>query len=190
MDSKQLLKVCLENGLLVDKDVLNLFNGAKDINSVKLIIDKLKNYTRQNIITKNIFYEHKEKVNEFFYELPQKSQKELENFKIKLGLSIEISREKESIVDEKNSLSINSVKSNSSSSSLVYSDSSESSDSSGEVLILSSFHWEKINKKIARIKAYIHHTAIIIITTAKMINIKSWTEFELAPTFIKTKIKN
>lgn len=146
MDSKQLLKVCLENGLLVDKDVLNLFNGAKDINSVKLIIDKLKNYTRQNIITKNIFYEHKEKVNEFFYELPQKSQKELENFKIKLGLSIEISREKQSIVDEKNSPSINPTKSNSSSSSLVYSDSSESSDSSGEVLILSSF--PVVNKKL------------------------------------------
>ncbi len=68
MDPKQLLKFCLENGLLVDKDVLNLFDETKDLDSVKLIIGKIKNYTHQNIITKNIFYEHKDKVNEFFYE--------------------------------------------------------------------------------------------------------------------------
>ena len=86
MDTKQILKFCLENGLLVDKEVLNLFNETKDIESVKLIIEKIKNHTKQNVITKSIFYENKEKLNEFFYELPQKNQKELESLKIKLGI--------------------------------------------------------------------------------------------------------
>jgi DNA polymerase II small subunit len=81
----------------VDKDVLNLFNETTDLESVKLIIEKIKNHTKQNVITKNIFYENKEKVNEFFYELPRKNQEELESLKIKLGLSIEISREKRSL---------------------------------------------------------------------------------------------
>ena len=94
MDPKQILKFCLGNGLLVDKEVLNLFNETRDIESVKLIIEKMKKYTKQNVITKNIFYDNKDKVNEFFYELPQQNQKELESLKIKLGLSIEISREK------------------------------------------------------------------------------------------------
>ena len=94
MDPKQLLKFCLEKGLLVDKDVLNLFNETKDIESAKLIIEKIRNHTKQNVITKNIFYQNKEKMNEFFYELPQKNQKELESVKIKLGLSIEISHER------------------------------------------------------------------------------------------------
>lgn len=137
MDPKQLLKFCLENGLLVDKDVLNLFDETKDLDSVKLIIGKIKNYTHQNIITKNIFYEHKDKVNEFFYELPQKTQKELESLKIKLGLSIEISREKNSIIGEIDS---SSTKSNLSSNSFA------SSSSPGEVLILSSF--PVVNKKL------------------------------------------
>ncbi len=97
MDPKQILKFCLEKGLLVDKDVLNLFNETEDLESVKLIIEKIKNHTKQNVITKNIFYENKEKVNEFFYELPRKNQEELESLKIKLGLSIEISREKRSL---------------------------------------------------------------------------------------------
>ena len=119
MDTKQILRFCLEKGLLVDKEVLNLFNETSDIESVKLIIEKIKNCTKQNVITKEIFYENKEKVNEFFYELPQKNQKELESLKIKLGLSIEISREKqilgeireEKILEEK-STSYNSEKFN------------------------------------------------------------------------------
>ena len=92
MNPQQILKFCLENGLLVDKDVLNLFSETKDIESAKLIIEKIKNYTKQNIITKNVFSENREKVGEFLCELPTKNQKELENLKIKLGLSIEISR--------------------------------------------------------------------------------------------------
>lgn len=95
MDTKQILRFCLEKGLLVDKEVLSLFNETSDIESVKLIIEKIKNCTKQNIITKEIFYENKEKVNEFLYELPKKNQEELESLKIKLGLSIEISREKQ-----------------------------------------------------------------------------------------------
>jgi DNA polymerase II small subunit len=95
MDVKQILKFCLEKGLLVDKEVLNLFNETNDTEFVKLVIEKIRSCTKQNIITKSVFYENKEKVNNFFYELPQENQKELENLKIKLGLSIEISREKQ-----------------------------------------------------------------------------------------------
>jgi len=110
MDTKQLLKFCLEKGLLLDKEVLGLFNETSDIESVKLIIEKIKNCTKQNVITKNVFYENKEKVNQFLYELPQKNQKELENLKIKLGLSIEISREKQFLVNEENQKNINEAK--------------------------------------------------------------------------------
>jgi len=137
MDSKQLLKFCLENGLLVDKEVLSLFDEANDIDSIKLIISKIKNYTHKNIITKNIFYENKDKFNEFFYELPQKTQKELESLKIKLGLSIEISREKTSLKEDfiSNSSNLNKVENNP----LI-------DYSSGEVAILSSF--PVVNKKL------------------------------------------
>jgi DNA polymerase II small subunit len=110
MDTKQLLKFCLEKGLLLDKEVLSLFNETSDIESVKLIIEKIKNCTKQNVITKNVFYENKEKVNEFLYELPQKNQKELENLKIKLGLSIEISREKQFLGEENHQKNIGEIK--------------------------------------------------------------------------------
>lgn len=92
MDSRELLKFCLEQGILLDKDVLNLFSGAKDLESVKLVIEKIKTQTNQKIITKNLF-RNKERVNQIFLGLPEENQKKLSKLKIKLGLSIEISKE-------------------------------------------------------------------------------------------------
>jgi len=95
METKDILKFCLDNGLLLDKEILNLFNEIDDFESVKLIIKKIKNHTQQKIITKNVFDENKERVNQIFLNLPQENQKKLEKLKIKLGLSIEISRRTE-----------------------------------------------------------------------------------------------
>ncbi len=93
MDTKEILKFCLENGLLMDKEVLGLFSETTDFESAKLIIEKIKNHTRKKIITKELFYENKDKVSQFFSALPKENQEKLENLKIKLGLSIEISKE-------------------------------------------------------------------------------------------------
>jgi len=92
---KEIVKFCLEKGLLLDQEILSLFNEIEDIDSVKLIIEKIKNSTFQRVLTKNILNENKEQINKFFFDLPYKNQKKLEKLKIKLGLSIEISRQEE-----------------------------------------------------------------------------------------------
>lgn len=91
--TQEILKYCFENGLLVDKDVLNLFSDADDFSSIKLIIERLTQSVHKKIITKNLFIENKEKVAELFSTLPSENQRNLEKLKIKLGLSIEISKE-------------------------------------------------------------------------------------------------
>lgn len=93
MNSKEILEFCIEKGLLIDNEVLGLFKDTEDIETVKIIIGKIKEYTQKRIITKEIFYENRGKVNEFFQSLPREN-KELEKLRIKLGLSIEISRQK------------------------------------------------------------------------------------------------
>tara|TARA_Y100000034_G_scaffold119266_1_gene160857 strand:+ start:3906 stop:5522 length:1617 start_codon:yes stop_codon:yes gene_type:complete len=92
MENKNILKFCLEKGFLIDKEILELFSEASDPESVKLIIEKIGEVSQQKIITKETFNQNKERVNNFFLTLPEKNQKILENLKIKLGLSIEISR--------------------------------------------------------------------------------------------------
>ena len=106
MESKEILEFCLHKGLLLDKEVLNIFSETKDIESVKLIIERIKNYTQKRIITKNLFDENKEQVCKVFSTLPEENQKELETLKIKLGLSIEISKEIERSIpsDQKDSV--------------------------------------------------------------------------------------
>ena len=83
----------MKNGLLVDDSVLELFKDEEDFESVKIIIEKIKNRTHQNMITKNIFYNNPEELKQVFSEIPEENQKIVKNLKIKLGLSIEISHE-------------------------------------------------------------------------------------------------
>ncbi len=90
MNPKEILKFCIENGLLLDEGILKLFSETGDLESAKLIITKIKDHTNQKIITRKLFEKHKESV---FLELPEEKQKELKQLKVKLGLSIEISKE-------------------------------------------------------------------------------------------------
>ena len=93
MNSKEILKFCLQNGLLVDNEVLSLLSEEGDVDSIKLIIERIKSYSNGKIITRELFIKNKEQVSRVFFDLPVERQKGLENLKIKLGLSIEISKE-------------------------------------------------------------------------------------------------
>ncbi|HED37067.1 MAG TPA: hypothetical protein ENI76_02300, partial [Ignavibacteria bacterium] len=101
MNTQEILQFCFEKGILIDKEVLNLFEDTNDVGSAKLILETIKQHTQKKIITKNVFSENKEKVMQFFSTLPTENQKNLEKLKIKLGLSIEISRQEvENLVNE------------------------------------------------------------------------------------------
>jgi DNA polymerase II small subunit len=93
MDTSEILKFCFEKGFLLDNEVLNLFNETSDVDSVKLIIEKIKETTNQRIITRTLFNQNKDKVSQILDNLPLEKQQYLEKLKIKLGLSIEISKE-------------------------------------------------------------------------------------------------
>ncbi|OGJ12781.1 hypothetical protein A3K82_02470 [Candidatus Pacearchaeota archaeon RBG_19FT_COMBO_34_9] len=94
MNSHEILKFCLERGFLLDNEVLKIFNeSGEDIESIKLIIEKIQNSTNQRIITRRLFNQNREKVFQVLSTLPKENQQQLEKLKIKLGLSIEISKE-------------------------------------------------------------------------------------------------
>ncbi len=93
MDSKEILRFCFENGLLVDNEILNLFSETKDIESVKLIINQIKNKTNKKVLTKNVIIDNRDQVTSILSSLSEEKQKSFESLKIKLGLSIEISKE-------------------------------------------------------------------------------------------------
>jgi DNA polymerase II small subunit len=93
MNTQEILKFCLERGFLLDKEVLGLFDETNDAESVKLIIERIRDSTNQRIITKSLFNQNRDKVFQILSMLPRENQQQLEKLKIKLGLSIEISKE-------------------------------------------------------------------------------------------------
>ncbi len=93
MDQKEILNFCLEKGILLDKEVLNLFSGATDSEAVRLVLEKVKENTHSKVITKSVFVQGmKQFENSGNFSLGD-SEKSLEKLKIKLGLELEISRE-------------------------------------------------------------------------------------------------
>ncbi len=99
MESKEILNFCLKKGFLLAEETLNLFS-ENDVNTIGSVIEKIAKNVNTKIITKNVLFENKELVLDFFSELPKEEQKKLENLKIKLGLSIEISKSAEKIKEE------------------------------------------------------------------------------------------
>jgi DNA polymerase II small subunit len=93
MDKKELLGFCIEKGILIDGEILGLLEEGLDANSLKAVLEKVREQTNQSLITKSVFEENREKVSEAFLSLPEESQSKLEKLKIRLGLSIEISKE-------------------------------------------------------------------------------------------------
>ncbi|MEK6760918.1 MAG: metallophosphoesterase [Nanoarchaeota archaeon] len=84
---KEILGFCMQKGLLIDKETLNLFSGTSDLESVKLIIERIKEHTNARMITKSIFIQHKDVMEQ----VSENQKTGIQNLKIKLGLNIEIS---------------------------------------------------------------------------------------------------
>lgn len=98
MNSKEILSFCLNKGILLDKELLNLFSETEDVDSVKLFIEKVGLHTKKKFLTKEVFSESKENIDFLFSDLPSERKKSVEKLKIKLGLNIEISKEVEEVV--------------------------------------------------------------------------------------------
>jgi len=47
MNNTEILKFCLQKGFLLDNEVLNLFSETNDVESVKFIIERIKEKTKE-----------------------------------------------------------------------------------------------------------------------------------------------
>ena len=82
----EVLKFCLEKGILLDKETCNLLSGF-DNETVRKIVEKFSGL-KERLITKSFFNKNVEKISELI-----EDKKIFEKLKIDLGLSLEISRE-------------------------------------------------------------------------------------------------
>ncbi len=149
MNQNQILKYCLEEGILLDREVLNIFTESMDFESAKLIITKIREQTNKKLITKDLF-DNKEKVNQIFSTLSDDKKENLEKLKIKMGIEVEISRETHSINNEDNS------KKNTDFSKFKFGNNLNKSNLKGEISKKDNFEQEnKIKSKGIKTKSFI-----------------------------------
>jgi DNA polymerase II small subunit len=99
MNKKEILNFCTEKKVLLDKDLLDLFSGSENLDSAKMIIEKIRSVTNKNFITKEVLSSNKEDLQNIFFE--QKGSKEiLRELTIKLGINLEISAKTSNIVEK------------------------------------------------------------------------------------------
>ncbi|MBU1136537.1 MAG: metallophosphoesterase [Nanoarchaeota archaeon] len=111
MVTQEILKFCLEKGILLDKETGN-FLSCFDDDSARKIIDKISSFN-EKIITKSFITENAEKL-----EVLIGDKTLTEKLKINLGITFEISREKiiktdslkEKFLDKKESLELDHLK--------------------------------------------------------------------------------
>ena len=61
MNTKEILHFCFEKGILIDEEILNLFEETNDIDSVKLILGRIKEHTQKKIKKKRFFIKNRKK---------------------------------------------------------------------------------------------------------------------------------
>ncbi|MEK6820176.1 MAG: metallophosphoesterase, partial [Nanoarchaeota archaeon] len=85
--TRGILKFCIERGILLDKDSLNLLDEF-DENTARNIIEKIS-CLKEKIITKSFFSDNVEKIQEMI-----EDKGVIDKLRINLGLSLEISRQR------------------------------------------------------------------------------------------------
>jgi DNA polymerase II small subunit len=91
--NEEILKTIREKGLLLEKEIYDLV-GSLDNVSAKMFLDNLERVSGQKIITKSVLSKNVEYVQRYFSQVSG-GKPMVENIFVKLGLSLEIRKEKE-----------------------------------------------------------------------------------------------
>lgn len=97
MDQK-IIRLFIERGFLLDKEMLDFFNELKDEEIANEIINKIAIISKQKLITKNLVNQNIEKIKPILFELDVEKKKLVERFFVNVSISVEV--KKETIVEK------------------------------------------------------------------------------------------
>ena len=98
-----ILKICMEKGILLDRESFELINNLGDREIVVDFLDKLNQTFKERFITKSVIVRNINKIQEFYYDSDRK--KIIEKLLFQLGIDIAVERE----IDTSNTQKTNEV---------------------------------------------------------------------------------
>ena len=91
---QNIIKLFIEKGFLLDKDMLDFFKELKDEDVANEIINKIGIISKQKVITKELVDQNFEKIKPILFELDKDKKKIIEKFFVNVSISVEIRKEK------------------------------------------------------------------------------------------------
>lgn len=88
-----ILKLFIEKGFLLDKEMLDFLNELKDEEIANEIINKIAIISKQKLITKNLVNQNFDKIKPIFFELDSDKKKLVERFFVNVYISVEVKKE-------------------------------------------------------------------------------------------------
>ena len=92
MDQK-IVRLFIEKGFLLDKEMLDFLNELKDEDIANEIINKIALISKQKLITKNLVNRNIEKIRPILFELDSEKKKLIERFFVNVSISVEVKKE-------------------------------------------------------------------------------------------------
>jgi DNA polymerase II small subunit len=92
---ENILKLFIEKGFLLDKDMFNFLNELKDEEVANEILNKIAFISNEKLITKHLVGHNLEKIKPILVELDNEKKKIVEKFFINISVSVEVKKETE-----------------------------------------------------------------------------------------------
>ncbi|MFA5856626.1 MAG: metallophosphoesterase [Candidatus Pacearchaeota archaeon] len=90
---QNILKLFIEKGFLLDREMLDFFNELKDEDFANEIINKIAVISKQKLITKNLVNQNIEKIKPILFDLDIEKKQLVEKFFINISISLELKKE-------------------------------------------------------------------------------------------------
>ncbi len=97
MINQDILKLCFQKGILLDKEVLEMISEIDDKEVVKELLDKINITCNEKIISKSFFYKNIDKLQSVVLNTENEKKIVLEKLFVNLGINLEIGRETKEI---------------------------------------------------------------------------------------------
>lgn len=103
---ENILKLFIEKGFLLDKEMFNFLNELKDEDVANEILNKIAFISNEKLITKNLVDHNLEKIKSILVELDTEKKKIVEKFFVNICVSVEVKKETEIVqrTDKKETL--------------------------------------------------------------------------------------
>ena len=91
--NEEILKLIKDKGMLLEREVFELLNSFRDVNAAKEFLENLERFSGQKMITRSVLNKNFSYVKNFVNKLHDENKSSVESVFVKLGLSLEITKE-------------------------------------------------------------------------------------------------